>query len=463
VTTIASEPQSHPTPAAPVGPKCAGVGAGAADLADLPTERLEHEIERHAAAQNAGMCRWLELVAEFERRQAWATWGCLTCAHWVSWRCSVSLRAARDHVRVAGSLRELELLHAEFRAGRLSYSKVRALSRVATPDNEEELLELATHATASQLDVLVRAYSRASAVQAGDTHRHRYVSWFWESDGSLSIKANLPAEDGAAVIAGIEATGERLREEQRKDDHADDSGGSAEPPESPRVSRADALVAMAQDAIGPERAAVKPADRNMVVVHVDLDALAEAADSGRARCHIREGPGIASDTARRLACDASVVTLLERDGEPLSVGRRTRSIPPAMRRAVDARDGGCRFPGCHHRRYVDAHHIHHWACGGETSAANLVMLCRRHHRLVHEGGFAIERGPTDGSLVFRRPDGVPLEASPTLPPAPAGISAPELGAGPLRAGSGERMNLDYAVLAMFTICERGSRSRAAPV
>lgn len=397
--SAAPEPQTSPVPAS----GAAGLAVEPASFADLPTEHLEHEIERHAAAQNAGMCRWLELVAEFDRRQGWTPWGCLSCAHWISWRCSVSLRSAREHVRVARALWQIPAIHSEFAAGRLSYSKVRALSRVADSGNEAELLELAGHATASQLDLLVRSYSRANAVQAGDTHRHRYLSWFWETDGSLSIHANLPAEDGATVIAALETAAERLREDHCKEDHDRGSaprvapdqcsarpdlpqmgecGGSAEPPEGPRVSRAEALVAMAQDSMGPQRPGSKPADRNLVVVHVDLAELSEERSSANAqergspsaggqRCHIRDGSGLSAETARRLACDASVVTLIERDGEPLSAGRRSRSIPPAMRRAVEARDGGCRFPGCHHHRYVDAHHIRHWARGGETSADNL--------------------------------------------------------------------------------------------
>lgn len=454
---------------------------------DLPLEQLEHEIELRAARANADMCTWLELIAEFDRRGGWGTWGCLSCAHWVAWRCSVSQRSAREHVRVARRLAELPSIHAEFAAGRISYSKVRALSRVATEESEPDLLQLAANATASQLDHLVRAYSRASAVAAGEIHRNRYVTWFWEDDGSLSLHANLPAEDGATVVAAIEAAAERVREGKEEwqvaveqaearnaqRDHGDglasaegsgsaeplrpEEGGSAEPPRGP-VSRAEAFVAMATDSMTGGGGGSKPADRNMVVVHVDADELAV---DGQGRCHIRDGAGLPAETARRIACDSSVVTLLERGGEPLSVGRRTRSIPSPMRRAVEARDQGCRFPGCHNKRYTDVHHIHHWAAGGQTSAENLVTLCRRHHRLVHEGGYSIKREDGIGELVFRRPDRTTLTASPPPPPID-GCTVPrsprELG--PLRVGSGEKMDLDYAVLAMIQICE--PRDRAGP-
>ncbi len=404
-------------------------------LRDLPIKQLEQQLERHAANANAQMCSWLELVAEFDRRRAYADWGCTTCSQWISWRCSVSLRSAREHVRVAGRLNELPLIHSEFAAGRVSYSKVRALTRIATPESEEELVQLAGETTAAQLDRLVRAYSRASAAAAGETYRNRFVTWLWETDGSLSIHANLPAEDGALVVKAIEAACEELRElraaeaAERAEAAACESNsesGSAEPLRREEdgysesfmgsVSRAEGLVAVATDALAARRNGIesKPADRNMVVVHVDADELCVDGDG---RCHIRDGSGLPAETARRLACDASVVTLLERGGEPLSVGRKTRSVPPAIRRAVEARDQGCRFPGCHNTRYVDAHHIRHWASGGETSAKNLLMLCRRHHRLVHEGGYEIQAPEgAVGNVVFKRPDGMVLEPSPAPPP-----------------------------------------------
>ena len=122
---------------------------------------------------------------------------------------------------------------------------------------------------------------------------------------------------------------------------------------------------------------------------------------------------LAPETARRLACDASIVALTERDGRTLDVGRKTRSIPPALRRALAARDRGCRFPGCDRAR-VDAHHIHHWARGGDTRLDNLVHLCRHHHGLVHEGGFAVERRP-GGEILFRRPDGRRIAPCPAAP------------------------------------------------
>jgi Domain of unknown function (DUF222)/HNH endonuclease len=126
---------------------------------------------------------------------------------------------------------------------------------------------------------------------------------------------------------------------------------------------------------------------------------------------VQDGPSISPETARRLGCDAAVVRIIERDGRPLSVGRRRRTIPPALRRALRARDDGCRFPGCTHRRFLHAHHVEHWARGGPTALDNLVQLCSYHHRLVHEGGFQVQ--PSGMNRVrFRRPDGHVIEQEP---------------------------------------------------
>ena len=168
---------------------------------------------------------------------------------------------------------------------------------------------------------------------------------------------------------------------------------------------------------------------------------------------MRDGPALSLETARRLGCDASMVSILSSGGEALSVGRRTRSIPPHIRRALDSRDKGCRFPGCENRRWVDGHHIHHWARGGETSLENLVTLCRHHHRLVHEGGYSVRRTPV-GELEFRRPDGRLIPTSPPLPPARPRSTQPSP-AGPLLTGTGERMNLGLCVDAVSAATDRG--------
>jgi hypothetical protein len=143
-------------------------------------------------------------------------------------------------------------------------------------------------------------------------------------------------------------------------------------------------------------------DKHQIVIHVDAETL-QTGCAGR--CEIEDGPSLAVETAKRLACDASVVAIVEDEhGEPLNIGRKTRSISTPLQRALRSRDKGCRFPGCCNTRYVDAHHIHHWAHGGETKLSNLVTLCRFHHRAVHEGKVIINV-LNDGAIRFLQPNG----------------------------------------------------------
>jgi hypothetical protein len=417
-------------------------------FAELPLERLEHEITELAAHINAGCCRWLELIAEFDRREGWGSWGCRSCAEWVAWQCALTTRSAREHVRVARRLEELPRIHAEFACGRLSYSKVRALTRIAEPATEEDLLELATHATAAQLERVVRGLRRVSAAEADEQHAERYLVTWWEDDGSLSLRAQLSPEDAAVFLMALEASHDRLREGASDADRGSAEplaeGGSAEPPPHPRQTHADALVEMSAASVS----ASDQCDPYQVTVHVDAEALTRDA---RGQVRIADGPALAPETARRLACDSSLVPLLEREGSALTVGRKTRAVPPALRRAVQARDGGCRFPGCEHRRFLDAHHIRHWAHGGETSKENLIMLCRHHHRLVHEGGVRLTCDA--GELVrFRSRNGSDLTSAPPPPPGSASAlrrlvadTKISIAADTCLRGSGERMDLGYAV------------------
>jgi hypothetical protein len=144
-----------------------------------------------------------------------------------------------------------------------------------------------------------------------------------------------------------------------------------------------------------------------LVVHVDERTLRERTAG---RCELEDGPALAAETARRFGCDASVIVVIDDEKrEPLSVGRKTRTIPPAIKRALNSRDRGCRFPGCPNKRYVDGHHVKHWADGGETKLLNLVTLCHFHHRRVHEGKVRVTM-LDDGAVRFTQPDGESLDA-----------------------------------------------------
>jgi hypothetical protein len=364
-----------------------GVQGGRKDL-----ERLGDEITELAAHIHAATCRWLRLVAEFDAREGWAPWACKSCAHWISWRCAIAPGAAREHVRVARALEGLPLIAGAFARGELSYSKVRALTRVGGVTQEQELLELARSSTAAQLERIVRGLRRVTSADAVRAHDERFLRVTHDDEGAVLLRGRLSREEGAVVMKALELM-------------RDEAGVSAETPPTAEARAADALVAVADAALAV--AAVQGSrsggDRFQVVVHVDADTLTGDGMNAAGAALDDDAP-LATETVRRLCCDAAIVPLLEVDGKPLNVGRKTRSIPPATRRALRRRDAGCRFPGCTQRRHVDAHHIHHWADGGATALGNLVELCRQHHRLVHEAGYRVEHR-AGGELAFRRPDG----------------------------------------------------------
>lgn len=410
----------------------------------MPTERLEMAITELAAHIHAATARWLLMVAEYDRRMAWAEWDCKSCAHWLAWRCGLGMNAAREHVRVARSLADLPLITKEFEAGRLSFTQVRALTRVAVKENEGDLVELAGRAPAAQLEQMVRAFRGAVRAQdVRDAKRRqvtRHLTYYYDDDGSFVINGRLAPEEGAVVEKALRIFEDALEKEgvsaetleneletevlaelgeQAFGELAPDADARAENErENARQRffasqmtsdyarrRADALVALADTAMVSESRGRATADRHQVMVHVDIGALAHNTLGGRSELH--DGPPLAAETIRRLGCDCSIVSMLERDGEILSVGRKTRSIPTPIKRALVARDRHCRFPGCTSKVWVDGHHIRYWTNGGETKLKNLCLLCRAHHRAVHEYGYDVRT--IAGELVFYRPDGSRIE------------------------------------------------------
>jgi hypothetical protein len=387
-----------------------------AALASLSKQELAARITELAGHLNAANHRWLVLLAEFDRRHGWSDGYTRSCAHWLNWKCGIDLGAAREKVRVARALEVLPQTSGAMATGQLSYSKVRALTRVATPATESYLLKIALNGTAHHVEKLVRQFRRVQEVEAltreARQQANRSVTCRYDEDGSMHITVCLPAETGALVMTALRAAVPDAPNGHVERPY-DPAGIAAEtslpgdPPPTWAQRRADALGVLAESFLAHGAEALKGGERQQIVVHVTQAALNEGE---RGRCELDEGPAIAVETARRLGCDASRIEIIEDEtGEPLDVGRKTRTIPPALRRALESRDQGCVFPGCTHTRYVDGHHIHHWADGGETKLANLVSLCRFHHRAVHEGGLKVERCH-DGAWRFVKPDGESIEA-----------------------------------------------------
>ena len=372
-------------------------------------QSLESQITELAANIHAATYRLLELIREYDECNGWEGPGLLSCAHWLNWKCGLSLGAAREKVRVAHALKVLPQISALFREGRISYSKVRAITRVATTDNEDYLLMIARHGTATHVERLVRLYRQVkrneALARANERHELRQLSWYFEDAGSLVLRGRLTPEQGARIVKALELAMDEAYEESKDVPVATSPLSQSDQPMPEPIAqrRADALERVAEAYLSGTQSACNGGDWHLIHVHTDIETL--QADGTGAEAQLEGGNCVAAETARRIGCDAGLVRWVENHkGEPLSIGRKTRTIPPAIRRALKRRDGGCRFPGCTCTRFVDAHHIRHWADGGETNMDNLVLLCRRHHRLVHEGGFGVQAQPT-GDISFTDPDG----------------------------------------------------------
>lgn len=426
----------------------------------MELEALGEEIASLCAHIHAATYRLLVLVREFDERCGWTgdsgLGGFRSCAHWLSWRTGIALGAAREKVRVARALAQLPQVSASFERGEISYTKVRAMTRIATPAIEQRLLDLARATTASQLEKIVRSYRKAEPERERERARHqhktRYVNTYYDDDGMLVIEGRLPPEVGARVVAALDAATDALREQERelRVDPDVDPGCSAErrkdaaPRTFPPQRRADGLGLVADSALAAGLPGRRAADTHHVVVHVDVEVLADPAADGRSE--LACGTGVSAETSRRLACDAAISTLIDGDGGmPLSIGRKRRTIPSAIRRALHSRGDQCAFPGCGHWRFLQAHHLVHWAEGGETKLENLALLCSFHHRLVHEGGYTVQRRD-DGELVFRDDRGTRVLAAPPLP------ALPEDAVGTL-----QRAQCDHGIDASTIGCWNGDR------
>lgn len=445
-----------------------------ADAAAMPTERLEAEIKTLAGHIAAAMCRWLLLVAEFDRREGWLAWECRSCVHWLGWQCSMAPRTAQEHLRVAHALGELPLVRAKFATGELSYSQVRAITRVADcPVVEEYFVNIALNATAACLERLIsgfRGTNKANDADAADRWSRREFSWWMDDDGMFCFTGRLAPDDAQIVIAAIGAAtvpATRRSAERPVDDQGEPL---PQPGDDPKKARqADALVAICNTALtgqplpartapagtatDPAAAATTPGpddaasdhdttpDRDLaserptpgdesdtgqpvqrsglvvdptstVVVLVGGDTLGLDADGP---CRLDGGPNLSPETARRLACDATTYTIaVDADGHTRLVDKAAKTVSRRLRRELGIRDDGrCQFPGCDLIGTLEAHHIIHREHDGPNTLENLITLCRFHHHVVHEGGYRIEL--LLGQVIVHRPHRDPLSHTAPTP------------------------------------------------
>jgi hypothetical protein len=457
---------------------------------DALADRIALAAARIAAATHP----LLVDIQRFDSHGGWAAQGATSCAHWLSWRVGLGLVAAREHVRVARVLASLPLISAAMQRGELSYTKVRAMTRVAHAGNEQLLLDMAKGATGSQLERVCGKFR--TLVRPRHDEERRFVSRRRMPDGTVRIELRLLPDEAERVWKALQAIREELREPAptiipddvetggvksqdlpREDDSAESvidvasrssdsaeaphpassAGRDALQPSADKPDLADAAVAMAERALVPSaredgkrrRARAEPFQ---LFVHLREERLACTELGWQAELH--DGTALEGDTLLRLACDCGlVVAKTNARGNVLDIGRKRRSIPPALHRALLLRDRGCRFPGCTATAFVEAHHIDHWLHHGPTSLANTLLVCHHHHVAVHEGGFRIERS-TEGEARFldalgrcipHAPPPTPVDGASAALPERAHVHRKAL----LPAWNGGGLDLAAAVGALF--------------
>lgn len=362
--------------------------------ADHTPAGLDDAIDQLGGLGNTVHREKLRLIAAYDRERHWEADGVVSMADWVCFRYGTGPHTAREEVRVAHALEELPAIAQAYAEGRLSWDKVRPLTRFATPPDDTELAREAEGVTAAAVQQMARHHRPPTREDDAEAHRRRSLRTSWNDDETvLHLSGRLPAAEGAAVEKALDRIAEGYP--------PDPVTGTYEDYDS---RRADALVEICSVRLGADA----DPDRATVVVHADLETLT----SGRGAAELERGTVLSQDVARRLACDARVELTLYADGEPVDTGRTSRAIPPRLNLRMRRRDGGtCAFPGCTRRRLVEGHHIVHWAAGGPTLLSNLVSLCWWHHRLLHEGGWTTSGRPGE-DLCFVRPDGTPIPARP---------------------------------------------------
>lgn len=349
------------------------------------------EAYRRTSSDHVELFRKLAAVDD---AGGWKDAGARDAASWVAIRFGVSEWKARRWLHAAHALESLPALRDALADGRLGVDKVVELARFAEFDTEDGLIAWASRVSIGAVRRRADLEARRDVEETRDAERQRFLTWWYGSDGTrFGLEAELPAADGAIVARALERVLDAIPSMPGEED-----------PVFASARRADALVALCSARIADD----PDADRATVVVHVRAGDAAGGAD-------VEGGPVLHPETAKRLLCEARVQTVVEdASGRPMSLGRMTRQPNAAMLRQLRYRDGGCTFPGCGSRRFAKAHHVVWWRDGGLTDLENLVLICSFHHKLVHEHGWRIDRGP-DGVTRWFDAGGREFVAGPAPP------------------------------------------------
>ncbi|MGH8891023.1 MAG: HNH endonuclease [Acidothermaceae bacterium] len=372
---------------------------------NLALDELAAEIVSAAGRLSAATCAWLLLVAKFDAASGHVRAGFASTAHWLSFACGLAHRTAVEQVRVARALAAHEALSREMGAGRLSYSHVRAISRVAGPTEHQlvdELIEVAQYGTVAHLETIVRGFRTVDDIEGNSTRDVReYVKHSWNDSSLWQLSARLDPERGEVISSAIKSLAEREE-----------------------LSPADALVRLAEiglaalaDADKPPRA-LRGHERAAVVVHLDaanLQPAVEPRSAERARpfARITNGPGLPWRVVERLLCAGRIRPMVFDGESALDVGRTQRLVTERQYRALIVRHHGhCAVPGCSNVKGLDGHHVIPWSQGGRTDLDNLILLCEPHHLGVHNDELFVT-AQRRGRFTFTRTDGTSMMPAPT--------------------------------------------------
>ncbi|HEX9761619.1 MAG TPA: DUF222 domain-containing protein [Acidimicrobiia bacterium] len=354
---------------------------------EASADEIDQGFGQFAGLQAAAQAELCRLVQAADVSQVWMRDGARSMVEWAGLRLRVRVETAGLLVRVARRLADLPRLSEAFSAGELSLDQVDALSRMATPVTEAGLIDEALGLSNEGLDRLAR---RSRPPSAGDERSvwDRRALWLqWNLDESeLRLRGQLPGAHGEIVQEALESVADRFGPNPET--------GLFDPYS---MQLADALVEMSATA-------GEGGSPPQISLHAELEALTTP---DRGVIELAHGGLVPNQTARRLGCDGVVETVVHEDNVIVGVGRNSRIVPGWLRRQLEYRDCGiCRFPGCGNTRWLQAHHIQHWADGGPTDLDNLILLCGHHHRYLHEHRWHIT-GTPNTQVVFRRPDWQP--------------------------------------------------------
>ena len=374
---------------------------------NLALDALGEQIGALAAQQSVTTHRLLTLLREFDANGGAGHWD--STADWLGWRIGMSPNTAREHLRVAKALGELPEIDQAMGEARISYSQARAMTRIATRENESALLQMAKNCSAGQLETICRRYRQARNLAAMSPEERRaqsYVRAKTLDNGLVRIDAVMEPDAAAKLLLAIE--------QARKEDVSAETSEERSYP-----TKVEGLMRVVESFHAHGSAARPHGEQAMAFVHVEPNRDVSA-ETSPGTATLQDGSAVSPEAFSRMACGMRfVVVKKDEKGRVVGLSSKGRSASTRLTRAIELRDGGtCRFPGCNHSIHTEIHHVKHRAHGGETTEDNLITLCDHHHSRLHDGGFSIVSA--DGDFVFRTRTGRVIErVAPRV--APAGV------------------------------------------